>query len=485
MITESHHNDNRGYTRQHRFLLNLCWFFSLLIVGSGLAFAAAPIGKVISLKADATNLFVSADQNLGSTAPLVGDRTVVSTWEEFQVVDAGGGLIALLSVGTGKYVSADQNLGVNAPLVADRAVFNTWEKFQWIDLGNNQIHLLSVGNGKFVSADLNIASTAPLNANRTGASTWETFVWASVGVGGGNSGGLPKHLLLGYWQNFTNGSTCPRLSAVPTSYTIAAVAFANSTSTPGAVGYTTDSGLDACIGGYNDAQFTSDINALHSRGQKVILSVGGASGGLVINSPSSATNFANSAHSLMTRFGFDGVDIDLESGIDVTNLASALQQLAALSPGLIITMAPQTTDVANTSSPYFALALRIQNILTMVNTQYYNSGTMFGCDGNIYTEGTEDFATSQACILIQGGLRPDQVGLGLPATPAAAGGGHVDPSVVVNALDCLTEGRNCGAFRPSTTWPTLRGAMTWSINWDGTTNFNFANTVKAGLNALP
>src|SRR6266700_1417132 len=366
MITESHHNDNRGYTRQHRFLLNLCWFFSLLIVGSGLAFAAAPIGKVISLKADATNLFVSADQNLGSTAPLVGDRTVVSTWEEFQVVDAGGGLIALLSVGTGKYVSADQNLGVNAPLVADRAVFNTWEKFQWIDLGNNQIHLLSVGNGKFVSADLNIASTAPLNANRTGASTWETFVWASVGVGGGNSGGLPKHLLLGYWQNFTNGSTCPRLSAVPTSYTIAAVAFANSTSTPGAVGYTTDSGLDACIGGYNDAQFTWDINALHSRGQKVILSVGGANGGLVINSPSSATNFANSAHSLMTRFGFDGVDIDLESAIDVTNLASALQQLAALSPGLIITMAPQTTDVANTSSPYFALALRIQNILTMV-----------------------------------------------------------------------------------------------------------------------
>jgi len=235
------------------------------------------------------------------------------------------------------------------------------------------------------------------------------------------------------------------------------VAFANSTSTPGAVGYTTDSGLDACIGGYNDAQFTSDINALHSRGQKVILSVGGASGGLVINSPSSATNFANSAHSLMTRFGFDGVDIDLESGIDVTNLASALQQLAALSPGLIITMAPQTTDVANTSSPYFALALRIQNILTMVNTPVLQLRHHVRLRRQHLHRRHRRLATSQACILIQGGLRPDQVGLGLPATPAAAGGGHVDPSVVVNALDCLTEGRNCGAFRPSTTWPTLRG----------------------------
>src|SRR5258708_18170297 len=197
MMSESHHKDKPGCTRQHRSLLNLCCFFSLLIVGSGLASAATPIGQVISLKADATNLFVSADQNLGSTAPLVGDRTAASTWDEFQVVDARGRLIALLSVGTRYYVSADQNLGVNAPLVADRAVFNTWEKFQWIDLGNNQIHLLSVGNGKFVSADLNIASTAPLNANRTGASTWETFVWASIGVGGGNGGGLPKHLMLG------------------------------------------------------------------------------------------------------------------------------------------------------------------------------------------------------------------------------------------------------------------------------------------------
>ncbi|WP_222829263.1 glycosyl hydrolase family 18 protein [Terriglobus saanensis] len=454
-----------------------------------MAFAAAPIGQIISLKASATNLYVSADQDLDATAPLVADRTTVNTWEQFQVVDAGGGLVALLSIGNGKYVSADQNLGANTPLVASRTVFNTWEEFHWIDLGNGQIHLLNVGNGKYVSADLNIASTAPLNADRTTAQAWETFAWATVGGGGssgGGSAGLPKHLLLGYWQNFTNGSTCPRLSAVPTSYTIAAVAFANSTSTPGAVDYTTDSGLAACIGGgYNDSQFTSDISTLHSRGQKVILSIGGANGTVAINNAASATSFANSAHALMTKFGFDGVDIDLESGINVTNLASALQQLAALSPGLIITMAPQTTDVTNTSSPYFALALKIQNILTIVNTQYYNSGTMFGCDGNIYAEGTEDFATAQACILIQGGLRPDQIGLGFPATSAAAGGGYVDPSVVVNALDCLTEGQKCGAFRPSTTWPTLRGAMTWSISWDATTNYNFANTVKAGLNALP
>jgi hypothetical protein len=67
------------------------------------ASAAAPIGKTISLQANNNNLFVSADQNLGTNAPLVANRTAVAAWEQFQVVDAGGGLIALQSVGTGRF----------------------------------------------------------------------------------------------------------------------------------------------------------------------------------------------------------------------------------------------------------------------------------------------------------------------------------------------------------------------------------------------
>ena len=37
------------------------------------------------------------------------------------------------------------------------------------------------------------------------------------------------------------------------------------------------------------------------------------------------------------------------------------------------------------SSDYFQLALNIKDILTIVNMQYYNSGSMNGCDGNVYS----------------------------------------------------------------------------------------------------
>src|SRR5437660_7054817 len=89
-------------------------------------------------------------------------------------------------------------------------------------------------------------------------------------------GGLPKHLLTGYWQDFNNGAKCLRISDVPTTYNIIAVAFANSTATAGAVDFTVDSGLSACLaGGYTEAQFISDLSAAPGRGQGVILSVGG------------------------------------------------------------------------------------------------------------------------------------------------------------------------------------------------------------------
>jgi chitinase len=302
-----------------------------------------------------------------------------------------------------------------------------------------------------------------------------------------SSGTLPKHVLTGYWQNFYNGAAALKLAAVPTSYDLVAVAFADATSTPGAVSFTLDSGLSAQVGGYTDAQFKADIATLHARGQKVIISVGGQNGAISVGDSASATNFANSVYSLMTTYGFDGVDIDLENGINATYMGSALHSLRTKAgANLIVTLAPQTIDMQSTGSSYFALALNIKDILTIVNTQYYNSGSMLGCDQNAaYSEGNENFLTALACIQLQGGLRPDQVGLGLPASTSAAGSGYVAPSVVNSALDCLDAGTNCGSFKPPATYPGLRGAMTWSINWDVSNGNSFANTVKPHLNGLP
>ncbi len=291
-------------------------------------------------------------------------------------------------------------------------------------------------------------------------------------------------MLLGYWQDYTNGAAPLTLAQVPTTYNLIAVAFGTSTGTAGQVAFSIDSGLSSALGGYSAAQFTADIAAAHSRGQFVVLSVGGQNGNVTVSDAPSATNFAQSVSSLMSQYGFDGVDIDLENGINPTYLASAITQLKQLQPNALVTAAPQTVDVQNSSDDYFQFASMIGANMTMMNTQYYNSGTMLGCDGNVYAESTENFATALACTQLQG-LAPSSIGIGFPTSTGAAGSGYLAPSSVVAALQCLANGSNCGSFHPPSTWPGIRGVMGYSINWDASNGYNFANTVSPALQALP
>ncbi|MET9448884.1 chitinase [Streptomyces cinerochromogenes] len=321
----------------------------------------------------------------------------------------------------------------------------------------------------------NAAGESAKSATVTGTTT--------SGTGGGGGGSLPKHAVTGYWQNFNNGATVQKLSDVPSAYDIIAVAFADATSTPGAVSFSLDS---SGLGGYTVDQFKADIKAKQAAGKKVIISVGGEKGSVAVSDAASATNFANSVYSLMQTYNFDGVDIDLENGLNATYMTQALRALSAKAgSSLIITMAPQTIDMQSTSNAYFQTALNVKDILTVVNMQYYNSGSMLGCDGKVYSQGTVDFLTALACIQLEGGLSPSQVGLGLPASTRAAGGGYVSPSVVDNALDCLTAATNCGTFKPSKTYPDLRGAMTWSTNWDAASGNAWSSAVGAHVHALP
>jgi hypothetical protein len=166
--------------------------------------AAAPVGQTIWIRASATGLFVSADQNRGTFAPLVADRSTVDAWEQFQVVDAGGGFIAFRSIGTGLFVSADQNRA-NA-LVADRGAIGTWEQFTWTDIAGGAFTLKGRALNRFVSADLARASYAPLYCDRQSASTWEQFTWGAVGSQQPPPGAPPGFSRL-VWSDEFSGST--------------------------------------------------------------------------------------------------------------------------------------------------------------------------------------------------------------------------------------------------------------------------------------
>ncbi|HWD78283.1 MAG TPA: glycosyl hydrolase family 18 protein [Kribbella sp.] len=136
---------------------------------------------------------------------------------------------------------------------------------------------------------------------------------------------LPAHVLTGYWQNFDNGATVQKISDVPAAYDVIAVAFADAdASKPGGITFTLDS---AGLGGYTVDQFKADIQAKQAAGKKVILSVGGQNGSISVGDSTAAANFASSALAVLRTYGFDGIDIDLENGVNAQYLGQALRSL--------------------------------------------------------------------------------------------------------------------------------------------------------------
>ncbi|MFI0729352.1 chitinase [Streptomyces sp. NPDC021225] len=292
---------------------------------------------------------------------------------------------------------------------------------------------------------------------------------------------VPKHAVTGYWQNFNNGATVQKLADVQDDYDIIAVAFADATTTPGAVTFNLDS---AGLGGYTVDQFKADIKAKQVAGKSVIISIGGQNGTVSISDDASANAFAASVTELMDEYGFDGVDIDLENGLNATYMTKALKAIHDKKSDVVVTMAPQTIDMQSPQNEYFKTALATKDFLTVVNMQYYNSGSMLGCDGKVYSQGSVDFLTALACIQLENGLDPSQVGLGVPASTRGAGSGYVEPGIVNAALDCLTKGSGCGSFKPSKTYPGLRGAMTWSTNWDAANGSAWSKAVGPHVHGL-
>jgi hypothetical protein len=123
----------------------------------------APIGSTITLKGS-NNLFVSSENG---TAPMQCNRTVAQGWEQFTVVDAGGGKIALRS--QSKYVSSENGA---AAITCNRTAIGDWEKFDWIVNADGKISLRG-NNGRYISSE---NGTTAMTCNRTSIGPWEAFI---------------------------------------------------------------------------------------------------------------------------------------------------------------------------------------------------------------------------------------------------------------------------------------------------------------------
>jgi len=320
---------------------------------------------------------------------------------------------------------------------------------------------------------------------------------------------LPKHIVVGYWHNW-NAFEAPymRLQDVPTGYNVICVAFAIPASH-------TDMTMTFTPAEVSKEAFKADIKAVQQRGTKVLISIGGANAPVELKTDADREKFITSMRTIISEYGFDGLDIDLEGSSvilkpgdtdfknpttpKIKNLISATRTLCnEFGNDFILSAAPEVqylqggfANYGTAFGGYLPVIHALRDKLTYVHPQLYNTGTQFGMDNQIYGQSTADFMVAMTEMLMQGfpvgrnannvfpPLRQDQVAIGLPARPSAApAGGYLAPVEVHKALNYLMKGVSFGGnyqLQKADGYPNLRGLMTWSINWDKSNGYEYVN----------
>ncbi|MEW2295879.1 glycoside hydrolase family 18 protein [Streptomyces sp. NPDC006743] len=343
------------------------------------------------------------------------------------------------------------------------------------------------------------------------------------GPGNGQNPGLPAHALVGYLHaSFANGSGYTRMADVPAGWDVIDLAFGEPTSvTSGDIRFNRCP-VTECPGVESDADFKAAIKAKQAAGKKVLISIGGQNGQVQLTTTAARDTFVSSVSKIIDEYGLDGLDIDFEGhslslnagDTDfrnpttpvIVNLISALKTLKArYGDKFVLTMAPETffvqmgyqyygTGKWGGQDPrcgaYLPVIHALRDDLTLLHVQDYNSGPIMGLDNQYHSMGGADFHIAMTDMLLTGfpvagdttrvfpPLRPDQVGIGMPAS-TQAGNGYVAPAEVTRTLDCLTRKTGCGSYTTHGTWPGLRGLMTWSINWDRFGDWQFQKNFDA------
>jgi chitinase len=236
----------------------------------------------------------------------------------------------------------------------------------------------------------------------------------------------------------------------------------------------------------------AEVCQAKAAGLTVLLSIGGAAAGIDLSSSAVADRFVATVVPILKRYNFDGIDIDIETGLtgsgDITRLSASQANLIRIIDGVLaqlpanfgLTMAPETAYVTGGSvtygsiwGAYLPIVKRYADNgrLWWLNMQYYN-GSMYGCAGDSYPAGTVQGFTAQtdclnAGLVVQGTtirVPYDKQVPGLPAQ-SGAGGGYLAPTAVAQAWNTYRGG--------------LKGLMTWSINWDGSKGWTFGDNVRA------
>jgi chitinase len=321
------------------------------------------------------------------------------------------------------------------------------------------------------------------------------------------------HELIGYWTGSGPGGTILHLRDVSPQWDVIIVAFAivNHQAPEGTMQMHVRPGLDL-------AQMKDDIAWLKSQGKKVLISLGGGGEYFTLDHQTSIPNFVNSVTQIETEFGFDGIDIDFESpslALDPgdtdfrhpktasqVNLISALHQLREhFGPDFMLTLVPEGTQIAGgypgyggQFGSYLPLLWGVRDILSFVDVQDYNTPPLQGLDGEIYQLGSVNYDAAMTELMLHGFPVSGRAGDFFPpvdANKVAVGFlvGTATPKLVSGAMQYLITGKAPKGvtyrLRQFGGYPTMIGAMFWTIDADRNENFAFSNVIGPQLHGYP
>ena len=235
----------------------------------------------------------------------------------------------------------------------------------------------------------------------------------------------------------------------------------------------------------------ADNCAAKAAGATLLMSIGGAAAGIDLSSSTVADKFVNTIVPILKTYNFDGIDIDIETGLtnsgNIKTLSTSQSNLIRIIDGVLakmpsnfgLTMAPETAYVTGGSITYGSIWGAYLPIikkyadngrLWWLNMQYYN-GSMYGCKGDSYQAGTvQGFTVQTQCLntglVVQGTTIKVPYDKQVPGLPAqsGAGGGYMSTSLVSQAYKSVSG---------------IKGLMDWSINWDGSKSWTFGTNVKS------
>lgn len=278
---------------------------------------------------------------------------------------------------------------------------------------------------------------------------------------------------------------------------------------------TNDPGKETSPHYYNDQQIIDQINQVKAQKRKIIVSLGGEHFTLQMKTPADKANFVTQVEKIIDKYGFEGIDLDLEAGAvtqDPQLLASAVLEVVnhyrAQGQDFWLTMAPEWLYVVparwgcgqwgsgDYNKPFYIdliKALGVDNI-NYIWPQTYNQGGGNGvCDNNqtkiTPANGMDKFvaamtwaATTESGFKVNtngvnGPLMPiipaNKFVLGVPATIGAAGGEMLyvmTPSLIASSWSIMQN--NYGI--------TAGGFMNWAADWDATPYLNSSYSFSHG-----